>query len=260
VEAPFSKIERPTTLSQVIVENIERSIRDRSLVPGQRLPTEKEFCAMFSVSRTAVREALRMLSARGLITIRKRRGMFVSEMSTSHAVSALGLFLELKFDKDYILHVFNLRQAIEPEVSRWAARNRTSDDLVRLRENLAKMERCDPQDREVESTLDQEFHTTITSASKNPIAPLVLEPIFTLMPKIRAMVYAYIPNCVSSALEYHMRILDAIGRRDEETASREMQIHIGKAAEQASQVINIMNMKMRLDATADRTTEDLVKT
>jgi len=196
---------------------------------------------MFSVSRTAVREALRMLSARGLITIRKRRGMFVSDMSTSHAVSALGLFLELKFDKDYILHVFNLRQVIEPEVSRWAARNRTPEDLALLRKNLERMEGCDPEDRDVESTLDQEFHSTITAASRNPIAPVVLDPIFTLMPKIRAMVYSNIADCKSTALDFHREIFDAIERQDEDSASALMRDHITRAARQANEAIDRIN-------------------
>ncbi len=245
MDAPFSKIERPTTLSQVIVEDIERSIRERKLVSGQKLPTEQELCTMFSVSRTAVREALRMLSARGLITIRKRRGMFVSDMSTSHAVSTMGLFLELKFDKDYILHVFNVRRVIEPEVSRWAALNRTSEDLAILRGNLQRMEECDPEDRDVESTLDQEFHSTITAASKNPIAPVVLEPVFSLMPKIRSMVYGNIANCKSSALDYHHEIFDAIEKKDPERACTVMRDHITRAALQANEAID------RIESTSD---------
>lgn len=238
---PFSKIERPTTLSQVIVDDIERSIRERKLVPGQKLPTEQELCAMFSVSRTAVREALRMLSARGLITIRKRRGMFVSDMSTSHAVSTVGLFLELKFDKDYILHVFNVRRVIEPEVCRWAARNRTPEDLAILRRNLERMEGCDPEDRDVESTLDQEFHSAITAASKNPIAPVVLEPVFSLMPKIRSLVYGNIADCKSSALDYHREIFEAIEREDADRAFGLMRDHITRAAQQANEAIDRIN-------------------
>ena len=216
-------------------------IRERKLVPGQKLPTEQELCAMFSVSRTAVREALRMLSARGLITIRKRAGMFVSDMSSSHAVSTMGLFLELKFDKDYILHVFNVRRVVEPEVCRWAAQNRTPEDLAVLRKNLEKMEACDPEDRDVESTLDQEFHSTITSASKNPIAPVVLEPIFTLMPKIRAMVYGNIADCKSSALDFHREIFVAIEEQDQERACAVMRDHINRAARQANEAIDRIN-------------------
>jgi GntR family transcriptional regulator, transcriptional repressor for pyruvate dehydrogenase complex len=241
MNTPFSKIERPTTLSQVIVDNVEQSIRQRKLVPGQRLPTEQELCAMFSVSRTAVREALRMLSARGLITIKKRRGMFVSDMSTSHATSAMGLILELRFDKDYILHVFNVRKTIEPEVCRWAAQNRTPDDLAILRKNLEQMEACDPEDRDVESTLDQGFHSTIAAASKNPIVPVVLEPIFALMPKIRSMVYGNIVDCKSSALDCHRGIFRAIEQRDGGQACQLMSDHISRAARQANEAIDRIN-------------------
>lgn len=153
----------------------------------------------------------------------------------------MGLLLELKFDKDYILHVFNVRRVIEPEVCRWAALNRTPDDLAILRGNLDRMEGCDPEDRDVESTLDQEFHSTITAASKNPIAPVVLEPVFSLMPKIRSMVYGNIANCKSSALDFHREIFDAIERRDSDRAFALMRDHIGRAALQANEAIDRIN-------------------
>ena len=249
----FNKIQRPVTLSQEIVENIERSILERKLVPGQKLPTEQELCAMFSVSRTAVREALRMLSAKGLVTIKKRSGIFVNDMTSTEAVSGLGLYLELKFEKDYILHVFNIRQAIEPHICRWAAANRSTANIWEMEKNLLKMQDCPPEDREAESLLDQEFHQMVAAASKNPVVPLVLQPVFSLMPRIRAMVYTHIPNCVSAALEYHRRILDAIKQRDEEGAFREMQIHIASAAEQANEVIDIIDKKAHAQEEANRT-------
>jgi len=73
----FSKIGSGLTLSQ----KIER----RKLLPGTRLPTEKELCTQFAVSRTALREALRRLSARGLIDIRKGSGMYISELKIEDA-------------------------------------------------------------------------------------------------------------------------------------------------------------------------------
>ena len=241
MEILFDKIKRPSTLSQEIVESIERSILEKRLIPGQKLPTEQELCEMFSVSRTAVREALRMLSAKGLVSIRKRSGIFVSEFSSSDALSSVGLYLELNFDRNYILHVFDIRRAIEPDVCRWAAVRREPSDLENLEANLARMELCDPEDRVTESLLDQEFHSLIVLASRNPVVPLVLEPVFSLMPKIRAMVYANIPNCKSSALDNHRRIMEAIRDRDGTTAYRAMEAHLGNAAEQANEVIDILN-------------------
>jgi len=165
-------------------------------------------------------------------------------MSTTRAVSTVGLFLELKFDKDYILHVFNVRRVIEPEVCRWAALNRTDEDLAVLRRNLERMEGCDPEDRDVESTLDQEFHSTITSASKNPIVPVVLEPVFSLMPKIRSMVYGNIPSCKSTALDFHREIYEAIEAQDADRACTLMRDHISRAALQANEALDRINTEL----------------
>jgi GntR family transcriptional repressor for pyruvate dehydrogenase complex len=172
---------------------------------------------MFSVAGPLWREALRMLSAKGLVTIKKRSGIFVNDMTSTEAVSGLGLYLEPKFEKDYILHVFNIRQAIEPHICRWAAANRSTANIWEMEKNLLKMQDCPPEDREAESLLDQEFHQMVAAASKNPVVPLVLQPVFSLMPRIRAMC-THIPVRERGAGR-HRRILDAIKQRDEEVHS-----------------------------------------
>ncbi|NPE31859.1 FadR family transcriptional regulator [Methanococcoides sp. SA1] len=73
----FDKIGKSQTLSQEIVANIEQAIREKKFQVGEKLPTEKELCEMFGVSRTAIREALQMLSAQGLINVHKGKGSFV---------------------------------------------------------------------------------------------------------------------------------------------------------------------------------------
>jgi GntR family transcriptional regulator, transcriptional repressor for pyruvate dehydrogenase complex len=236
----FHPISRPSSLSQVIVDSIERSILEKKLAPGQKLPTEADLCNMFSVSRTAVREALRMLSARGVITVRKRSGIFVNDLSTTAANSTLRLYLNVTFEKEHILHVFNIRQVFEPEVARWAAAARGEDDIAALERNLAEMSKTDPSDRVTESRLDQDFHMAIAAASRNPIVPLVLEPVFMLMPRIRELVYTNVPNCESSAFQYHRRIADAIRRQDGYAAFAAMQTHIGLAGKQAGEVLEML--------------------
>jgi DNA-binding FadR family transcriptional regulator len=79
----FKNIGSKLTLSQRIERTIEGAIREEKLVVGDKLPTEREMCESFGVSRTALREALRRLSARGLIKIYSRRsskyGAFLSQ-------------------------------------------------------------------------------------------------------------------------------------------------------------------------------------
>ena len=75
MEDIFQKIGNSYTLSQRIVQQIENLIREKKLLAGQKLPTEKELCENFSVSRTAIREALQVLSAKGLI--KGNGGLFI---------------------------------------------------------------------------------------------------------------------------------------------------------------------------------------
>lgn len=79
LEDVFKKVGSDHALSQIIEQEIEHAIRQKKFLPHQKLPSENELSSMFGVSRTALREALRMLSARGLIQIRKGSGIFVND-------------------------------------------------------------------------------------------------------------------------------------------------------------------------------------
>ena len=120
----FGKIQISQTLSQKIERKIEEAIRQKKLVAGAKLPSEKELCESFAVSRTALREALRRLSARGLIVIRKGSGMIVSEIKIEDAINSLNLYYDLKFDANLITQIIEVRRLFEPEIARLASRNR----------------------------------------------------------------------------------------------------------------------------------------
>ena len=115
----FSKIGSGLTLSQKIERRIEEAIRQKKLLPGSKLPTEKELCAQFAVSRTALREALRRLSARGLIDIRKGSGMYISELKIEDAINSLHLFYDLRFNSDLILQRLECRRFQHLELARF---------------------------------------------------------------------------------------------------------------------------------------------
>jgi GntR family transcriptional repressor for pyruvate dehydrogenase complex len=91
---------------------------------------------MFGVSRTALREALQMLSARDLISIKKGSGIYVNELIDKIATKSMRFFLELNFDKDHILHVIKARNMFEPEIAKLAAINRKTEDIDFLKNNI----------------------------------------------------------------------------------------------------------------------------
>lgn len=222
-------------LSKSVEEQIVNAIKERKLSPGQKLPTELQLCHAFGVSRTVMREALRMLSARGLISIQKGRGMFVRDYSASDMAGPISLYLSLNYDRDHVLDVVHARQVIEPSIAAMAAKNRTDADILKIRGNVEELRVLNGTYEEL-ATLDQDFHVLVARASGNPIVPLLLEPINKMMPQIKSSVYATIHDAKASAVEYHGKILESIVARDE-TAARNWMIEHLRIAEKHARVM-----------------------
>ena len=217
----FSKIGVTQTLSQKIERKIEEAIRQKKLVSGARLPSEKELCERFAVSRTALREALRRLSARGLVLIRKGSGMYVSEIKIEDAISSLNLYYDLKFDSDLISQIIEVRRLFEPQIAMLAARNRTPEDLDKLRENLRSLESCDPDNTQLEVDTINKFHMNLAKASGNPIVIVTMEPIYSLLPRMRNFIYANVEGEKEYTLVAQKKILEAVEKSDETVAHDE---------------------------------------
>lgn len=214
----FSKIGTTQTLSQRIERKIEEAIRQKKLVPGTKLPTEKELCQQFAVSRTALREALRRLNARGLIEIKKGSGMVVSEIKIEDAINSLNLYYDLKFDSNLISQIIEVRRLFEPEIARLAARNHTEEDLKILRENIQTLEQCDPDNTQLEVDTINKFHMNLAKATGNPIIIISLEPIYSLLPRMRNFIYANVEGEKEYTLDAQKKILKAIEKDDDQGA------------------------------------------
>ncbi len=214
----FTKIGTTQTLSQKIERKIEEAIRQKKLLPGNKLPSEKELCGLFAVSRTALREALRRLSARGLVEIRKGSGMYVSELKIEDAIKSLNLYYDLSFDSNLISQIIEVRRIFEPEIARLAARNRSESDLKVLKANVKDLEKCDPDNTQEEVDTINRFHMNLAKATGNPIIIISLEPIYSLLPRMRNFVYANVEGEKEASLEAQRNILQALKESDEQKA------------------------------------------
>jgi GntR family transcriptional regulator, transcriptional repressor for pyruvate dehydrogenase complex len=232
----FEKVGSRQLLSLSVQDQIELAIKERRLPPGEKLPTEMELCGNFGVSRTVMREALRMLSAKGLISIEKGRGMFVKEISADSVTDPMHMYLSVNYSQNYALDVVHARQAIEPSIAEMAAARCTEDVLRLLNENLQKIKDL-KEDFTILASLDSEFHLLVAEASGNPIMPLVLEPIHKLMPHIKMAIYDVVENAKESAVEYHGKIVEAISRKNEHDARYWMLQHLKQAEEHIRRAI-----------------------
>jgi GntR family transcriptional repressor for pyruvate dehydrogenase complex len=214
MEDIFTKIGTGLTLSQKIERKIEEAIRQKKLLPGTKLPSEKELCGQFAVSRTALREALRRLSARGLIDIRKGSGIYVTELKIEDAINSLHLFYDLRFNSDLILQIIEVRRLFEPEVARLAARNRTDNDIKTLQKNLVELERSNPDNTQLEVDIINRFHMNLANATHNPIVIISLEPVYSLLPRMRNLIYGNIEGEKEYTVKYQIELLAALKSKD----------------------------------------------
>ncbi|MEM1117178.1 MAG: FadR/GntR family transcriptional regulator [Bacteroidota bacterium] len=226
----FKAVGKSELLSQTVETAIEDAIRAGDFGQGDKLPSEMQLCEQFGVSRTVMREALRVLSARGLLRIEKGRGIFVQRLSADSVATPMELYLHMHTGPDHALHVVGARQLIEPPIAAAAAVHHAASDAEKLRANVADLATVKG-DQERLSQLDMTFHLLIAEAAHNPLLPLFVRPIQKLMPAIKANVYEVVGDAHEAAVHWHTRILEAILARDAGRAEAEMREHLEVARE-----------------------------
>lgn len=231
MENIFQNIGSKQTLSQKIERTIENAIREKKIAIGSKLPTEREMCESFGVSRTALREALRRLSARGLVIVQKGSGMYVSAINIEDAINSLNLYYDLKFDKNLLRQFIEVRRFFEPEISMLAARNRSEENIAELESNFYEFENCDPDNTQREADLDNRFHLTIVKSTSNPIMQITMEPIYLLLPRMRNYIYANIEGEKEHTVESHKKLISAIKDQRENDARVIMLEHLLRTQE-----------------------------
>ena len=210
-------------LYQQIVQQIEQSIIRGELKPGTQLPAERELAQQFGVSRSAVREAVKALSEKGLVEAYSGRGTFVMN-GTSHAVRQ-SLDWMVRFGQgDGAAHLAAVREMFEPEIAALAATCVEEQHLAAMREAIAIMD--DAQDRAdayIEADLD--FHLALAEAAGNPIVLSLLDSIVGLLREQRLRVF-YTDGGPERGQFHHRRILQAIEARDSNAAREAMREHL----------------------------------
>jgi len=138
--------------------------------PGEILPTEVELAAEFGLSRSVIREALRTLSAKGLIESRPKAGTRVRARSAWNLLDQD--LLEWMFEGapplGFVRSLFQLRLIFEPAAAEIAAAERKPDQLVRMEAALAAMARYSLATPEGQSA-DQDFHRILLEATGNEL-------------------------------------------------------------------------------------------
>lgn len=118
------------TLAQQVADSIKGSVLTGELNAGEALPTEPELAEQFGVSRAVIRDAVRLLSALGLVDVRHGRGMYITEPGTDALAEAL--FIALRRRGASVWDVEELQQQLVPSVVAFAAERATDEEIEEL--------------------------------------------------------------------------------------------------------------------------------
>lgn len=205
----FPSMRRPSIVEQIIDHFAQKLIRGE-LQPGQRLPAENELCLQFGVGRSALREAMKMLEALGVVTIQQGDGTRIVDKPSSALLSPLVFAIML--ETSVTGELLELRSMIEVGYCQLAAQHATPADWERIEVAAATWEaavRAEPRDVEALTTLDLQFHFALIDATHNPLISKIARTVEELF-------FASIRTALSQVgglewgVEGHRRILESI--------------------------------------------------
>jgi len=231
-ETPVYKVVRTSRLYEQIVQQIEASVLNGTLKPGDQLPAERELAQRLGVSRTAVREAVKALREKGLVEAYSGRGTFVTDGTSQAARQSFDLMVKIG-QQEGSPHLAELRLILEPGIAALAAERVKDEDVAAMREAVAVMDRSQ-KDPEAYIEADLDFHLAMAEAVANPLILSLIDSIVGLLRQQRIKIFN-VEGGPQRGQVHHKRILEAVERRDPELARSAMLAHL-EQVRQDSQV------------------------
>jgi GntR family transcriptional repressor for pyruvate dehydrogenase complex len=221
----FAPLSREPSLSEKVTLALMDSISQGRLAPGDRLPSERDLCEQFGVSRTVIREAVRALQARGVLRVRAGRGAEVVAVPASQITEALALFLRGAHTQQVLdpERISEVRETLEVKLAELACRRAAPEDFELMSRAITAMEH--EADVEQASQHDVEFHRLIASATQNVLFVVLLDSIGDVLMELRRRSLA-VAGRRDQAVAEHRRILDALIARDVGAARAAMVEHL----------------------------------
>ena len=214
-------------LTYGMLESLGRAIVTGAYA-GRPFPTEADLAQQHGVSRSVTREAVKMLTAKGLLIARPRQGTTIQPAASWNLFDAdiLRWLLDRQFSVDLLRHFNELRLAIEPEAAALAARYADEADQAAIAAGLARMTAAETGD---DDALDADiaFHVAILRASKNPFYAQFRDVVSTAL-RTSIRFTNRIKRRTASVAD-HAAVQDAIAAHDPDRARAAMRTLIGEA-------------------------------
>ena len=205
-----------------IADTLTDMIAQRRFLPGDKLPSELELAVELQVSRTTLREALRILTTRGLVEVRRGVGTFVTQSKSIHADYDV---LKIQNTNVTAKELYEMRLMFEPQAAYYACK-RASDEELETIFRYGELDeemilRRDP----LWADSEQKFHNSIASATHNQFITALL-PIFNRAIHQGVILANESPEVSEMTLHDHRVLMEYLRERNPEGAKTAMYLHI----------------------------------
>ena len=229
MESPNWEVKR-TNLYEQIADALENAILQtgvNALAAGEsgsedKLPSEQALAVKFGVSRTVIREALKLVKERGLIEQRTGEGSYLTKPRPDAISSVVGRMILMDNISDD--EIFSVRGILEIAACRLAAEYADEADMERMQSILDAM-KVNLQDDDAIIRMDTDFHIAMAKASKNKLLGMLVEAMTVLIREfIRKTIHT--PGAKADGMMRHALIMDAIKSRDPDVAEAAIRNHL----------------------------------
>jgi GntR family transcriptional repressor for pyruvate dehydrogenase complex len=216
-------------VSQVIVDQIRLLIREGRLSTGDRLPSERDLCQRFGVSRVTVREALRVLEASGLVEVRvgARGGAFVTSPTAARLGAGLADLMTLS--PLTAANVTEARQIVELGILPLVVERATEDDITELMELVERSQEAVDRN-EYTMALSAEFHIRVSMCAHNPAIEMLVQSFHGPMLMSMRQAQMAAPLMGHRGTDEHRLLVQAIADRNTDAAVDVMRTHLDRTA------------------------------
>mgnify|MGYP001944102343 FL=1 len=203
-----SNVIKRTTLKMQVYEHLKDQIINGAFKPGERLIEEK-IAESLNVSRSPVREAIRLLEKDGLVIVKRSGGVQVVNPTM-----------------DDFKYLFEYRKEVESATAYYAAQRRTGKHIAKMQQHIETMNAIDPNDSKTIHQSARVFHATIAEASENPFFVYSLSRLQGINTFYRSTIVFRNKSFIQKAVAEHEEIFEAIKNQNDNLAKQLMREHI----------------------------------
>jgi GntR family transcriptional repressor for pyruvate dehydrogenase complex len=211
---------------EAVADTIRQGIFAGKLLPGHKLPPEREMASRYQTSRVALREALRALENEGMIVIKRGfgGGAFVSDFDNALKALRESLNTVVKLGQAKSVHLTEVRRILEPQIAQIATLRATPSDLRDI-EAVVLAQEEELRTSKLSRRYDMEFHRLVVKATHNPVLAVVVNAIND---SLRESIFRskLSQDMRARVVDNHRTIFEALRDRKSEEAQKSMSDHV----------------------------------